>query len=91
MPMPATFGRYPTRAQFIDYLENYAAKFDLRPEFNVPVHSVRRDAGTVARRHGRTVRNGADRCYRDRWADFPNVPEWPGMSEFDGPILHLVR
>ena len=88
MPMPATFGRYPTRAQFIDYLENYAAKFDLRPEFNVPVHSVRRDAEQWRVDTGAQSVTAPIVVIATGWADFPNVPEWPGMSEFDGPILH---
>ena len=43
LPMPASFGRYPSRTQFIDYLQDYAKKFDLEPIFDTPVRSVRRD------------------------------------------------
>jgi cation diffusion facilitator CzcD-associated flavoprotein CzcO len=31
LKMPASFGRYPSRAQFVEYLESYAAKFALKP------------------------------------------------------------
>ena len=37
------YGRYPSRAQVVEYLEAYAAKFELRPVFNTPVRTVRRD------------------------------------------------
>jgi cation diffusion facilitator CzcD-associated flavoprotein CzcO len=28
LPMPRAYGRYPSRAQVVDYLETYAARFD---------------------------------------------------------------
>jgi len=31
--MPSAYGRYPSRAQVVDYLESYAARFDLKPVF----------------------------------------------------------
>ena len=43
LPIPKVYGRYPSRAQVVEYLEAYAAKFDLRPVFNAPVRAVRCD------------------------------------------------
>src|SRR5271155_2522854 len=43
LPIPKAYGRYPSRAQVIEYLEHYTAKFDLKPVFNAPVHAVRRE------------------------------------------------
>jgi len=40
---PQTYARYPSRAQFVEYLENYAKRFDLRPVFNANVLAIRRD------------------------------------------------
>ena len=37
LPMPKAYGRYPSRAHVVEYLEAYAAKFDLKPVFNAPV------------------------------------------------------
>jgi len=31
--MPSAYGRYPSRAQVVAYLESYAARFDLEPVF----------------------------------------------------------
>lgn len=42
LPMPRSYGRYPSRAQVVAYLENYAAHFHLQPIFNSVVRSVRR-------------------------------------------------
>ena len=38
--MPKAYGRYPSRAQVVEYLEAYAAKFGLKPVFNAPVRAV---------------------------------------------------
>ena len=39
LPIPKAYGRYPSRAQVIEYLEAYAAKFALKPVFNAPVRA----------------------------------------------------
>lgn len=88
LPMPSAWGRYPSKAQVVSYLESYAATFDLKPVFNAPVKSVRRD-GAMWRAQT------AEGAYRSRvvvlatgWADFPHAPTWPGMDTFAGPIVH---
>src|SRR5437870_5552097 len=43
LPMPRDYPTYPSRAQVVDYLENYAARFDIRPVFNAEVSRVVRD------------------------------------------------
>jgi cation diffusion facilitator CzcD-associated flavoprotein CzcO len=43
MAMPRTYPRFPSRAQVVEYLENYAAYFDLCPIFNSTVRTVKRD------------------------------------------------
>ncbi|CAO2824169.1 unnamed protein product [Amaranthus hypochondriacus] len=43
MPFPKSFPKYPTRRQFIDYLESYATHFDINPHFNECVQSAKYD------------------------------------------------
>jgi cation diffusion facilitator CzcD-associated flavoprotein CzcO len=43
MPMPRTHPLYPSREQMVRYLEEYAARFDIRPAFNMTVSRIRRD------------------------------------------------
>src|SRR5271169_6877328 len=43
LPMPKAYGRYPSRAQVVEYLEAYAAKFALKPVFKTAVSAIRRD------------------------------------------------
>ena len=88
LPMPASFGRYPSRTQFIDYLQDYAKKFDLEPIFDTPVRSVRRDGSRWRVEAGEGSATAPIVVVATGWADFPNVPKWPGMEAFDGPIVH---
>src|SRR6202021_3031100 len=43
MTMPPTYPVYPSRLQVVEYLESYAARFDIRPVFNTAVASIRHD------------------------------------------------
>ena len=88
LPMPRAYGRYPSRAQLVEYLEAYSERYDLRPVFGAEVQAVRRvgqmwrveTAGPAVDAPVVVVATG--------WADFPHSPQWPGMEAFDGPILH---
>jgi cation diffusion facilitator CzcD-associated flavoprotein CzcO len=88
LPIPASYGRYPSRAQFVDYLESYARKFDLRPTFNAPVTAVRRDGDAWRVEAGENAARSSIVVVATGWADFPHLPRWPGMADFQGPILH---
>jgi cation diffusion facilitator CzcD-associated flavoprotein CzcO len=91
MPIPSSFGRYPSRAQFVDYLETYATKFDLRPQFNSPVSAVRRDGERWRVEAGARSATTPIVVVATGSADFPNAPKWPGMESFRGAILHSSR
>ncbi|OIW11242.1 hypothetical protein TanjilG_28333 [Lupinus angustifolius] len=41
LPFPEDFPEYPSKKQFIDYLETYAEKFEINPQFNECVQSAR--------------------------------------------------
>lgn len=88
LAMPRAYGRYPSRAQVVEYLEAYAAKFDLKPVFNAPVHAVRRDGRAWRAEAGAASRTAPIVVVATGWADYPYAPTWPGMDEFVGEILH---
>ena len=88
LPIPAAFGRYPSRAQFVGYLEGYAKKFNLNPTFNAPVGAVRRDGAGWRVEAGEHSARAPIVVVATGWADFPNRPQWPGMVDFRGEILH---
>jgi len=41
--MPEDFPEYPSKKQFINYLVNYANKFEINPQFNKCVQSAKYD------------------------------------------------
>jgi cation diffusion facilitator CzcD-associated flavoprotein CzcO len=86
--MPASYGRYPPRAQFVDYLESYAAKFSLKPKFNAAVSAVRRAGGLWRVEAGAHSAGAPIVVIATGSADFPFSPKWPGMDSFEGPIVH---
>jgi len=90
-PMPASFPRYPSRAQVVDYLEDYAAHFDLRPVFDCAVQAIRREGSTwrVAANQKSWVAPVV--VLATGWADFPNVPTWPGSDLYRGRVVHSSR
>ncbi|KAI7739031.1 hypothetical protein M8C21_008361 [Ambrosia artemisiifolia] len=90
MPFPKDFPTYPTKQQFLSYLEAYAKKFDLKPVFNTTVVRVEYDRGCgLWRVKTKTIE------YVSRWVIVATgenaeevVPKFEGMNEFTGPILH---
>ncbi len=88
LAMPPAYGRYPSRANVVEYLENYALKFDLKPMFNAPVSAVRRDGRGWRAEAGEKSRSAPIVVVATGMADSPYSPKWAGMAAFDGPILH---
>jgi cation diffusion facilitator CzcD-associated flavoprotein CzcO len=88
MTMPKAFGRYPSRAQFVEYLEAYAAHFALKPVFDCGVRVVSRD-GAMWRVDGDEMTVTAPVVVMATgWADFPHRPRWPDMAAFRGEVIH---
>uniref|UniRef100_A0A7N0TBY0 Flavin-containing monooxygenase n=1 Tax=Kalanchoe fedtschenkoi TaxID=63787 RepID=A0A7N0TBY0_KALFE len=96
MPFPENFPTYPTKQQFIRYLESYATRFDIKPKFDVAVISAEHDARFGFWRVA-TVALAAEVVveYECQWlivAAGENaeavVPEIEGLGEFVGPVVH---
>jgi cation diffusion facilitator CzcD-associated flavoprotein CzcO len=91
LPMPSSYGRYPSRAQVVEYLDRYAAEFDLKPVFNTTVSAVRRNGRLWRAEAGDKTTEAPVVVVATGFADFPYAPTWPGMETFGGPILHSSR
>ncbi|XP_058201937.1 indole-3-pyruvate monooxygenase YUCCA6 [Rhododendron vialii] len=97
MPFPQDFPNYPSKQQFVEYLEDYARKFDIRPVFNETVARAEYDSGAGYWRV-RCAGGGSgeeEREYVSRWlvvATGENaeevVPEVEGREEFGGSVVH---
>ncbi|KAF4354541.1 hypothetical protein F8388_022263, partial [Cannabis sativa] len=90
MSFPSDFPTYPSKRQFVQYLEEYAERFHIRPRFNQTVSSAEYD-NTVGLWRVRT----SESEYVCRWvivATGENAealePEIKGIGEFGGPIRH---
>lgn len=97
LPFPDHYPEYPTKRQFIDYLENYASHFDINPKFNECVQSARYDE-TSGLWRVKTVSSSGEMEYICRWlvvATGENaervMPEIEGLSEFKGEIIHACE
>ncbi|KAE8689000.1 Indole-3-pyruvate monooxygenase YUCCA6 [Hibiscus syriacus] len=95
MGFPSDFLTYPTKQQFVNYLESYARRFNIRPRFDETVSRAEYDS-TIGFWHVRSVGSkGNETEYVCRWlvvATGENaeavVPEIEGMVEFGGDIRH---
>ncbi|XP_061348410.1 probable indole-3-pyruvate monooxygenase YUCCA3 [Gastrolobium bilobum] len=95
-PFPEDFPEYPTKFQFITYLESYAKHFNITPQFNETVQSAKYDE-TFGFWRVKTIRKSgvSEVEYICRWlvvATGENsekiVPEFEGLEEFGGHVMH---
>ncbi len=88
LDMPRSFPLYPSRQQVVDYLENYAAQFGIKPAFGTSVASLRHQDGQWCA----TVAGGAVRApiavVATGMADAPYRPSWAGMDSYRGSVIH---
>ncbi|XP_071907714.1 indole-3-pyruvate monooxygenase YUCCA2-like [Coffea arabica] len=97
LPFPKDFPTYPTKQQFISYLESYAKHFDLEPAYNNTVVSAEFDEGCGfwRVRTGVGLKGDQETEYVCQWlivATGENaeeiVPDFEGMDKFLGPVVH---
>ncbi len=88
IPYPPDTPRYPSRAQVVEYLENYASRTGLDIRFAQEVAAATRVAGrwkvtTKDTEYAAPYLVVAAGNVRE-----PRVPSWPGMDQFAGTVLH---
>lgn len=90
MGFPKNFPRYPTKQQFISYMESYAAHFSIEPRFNQMVQMAEFHCSCRVWR----VKT-QDFEYFSRWVIVatgenaePIIPEILGTEKFQGLIVH---
>lgn len=86
--MPRSYGRWPTRDQVIEYLEDYARKERLRVEFNTQARRITRSNG--AWRVETTVGDldASAVVVAVGYDHDPFLPEWPGREGFTAELIH---
>lgn len=86
---PDQYPLYVPRNKLLEYLENYASEFSIKPEFNLKVSSVKKEHnlwktefenGTSYTSQNVIIATGVNRV--------PNIPQWKNQDKFKGHILH---
>ena len=89
---PEHYPQYVSRAELVDYYENYAKKFNINPHFNCKVIAVQKinnhwqvrcENGEVFEAENVVVATGLNRI--------PKVPHWKGQEEYRGEIIHASK
>ncbi|CAK9323592.1 unnamed protein product [Citrullus colocynthis] len=97
LPFPREFPEYPSKKQFIQYLQSYTQKFEINPQFNETVQSARFDhTSALWRLKTQSSISGQVVEYVCQWlvvATGENaecvIPEIDGLNEFSGEVLHV--
>ena len=89
--MPGGTSYYPTRDEALEYLADYERRYEVPIVRPVRVHNVRRDdetfvVGTSTGEFGARVIVSATGT-----SSAPNVPTFPGQTEFAGSVIHSAR
>jgi len=88
MPMPRSYPAYPSRAQVVDYLQNYAARFGITPSFSTEVSRIRREGALWLAETGGASLAAPIAIVATGIAGAPYRPSWPGLNLFSGSIVH---
>ncbi|XP_077210617.1 putative indole-3-pyruvate monooxygenase YUCCA9 [Tasmannia lanceolata] len=96
LPFPEKFPKYPSKNQFIEYLELYGKHFEISPRFNEWVQWAKYDEICGLWRVKSERSGGGEVEYICRWlvvATGENaesvVPEIEGIGEFGGQVIHV--
>jgi cation diffusion facilitator CzcD-associated flavoprotein CzcO len=91
VPFAADDPRYVSRARVVDYLEHYAARFDLKPRFGESVHSVRRRDGAWLVESTSSTISARDVVIASGNSAEPITPAVPGIAAFTGTTMHSAE
>ncbi|WP_080239889.1 flavin-containing monooxygenase [Spirosoma rigui] len=89
LPFPENYPTYVSRLELVDYLEQYAEHFGIRPRFNQPVTGIRRGpAGQWLVQTPTDLFKADQVIVATGYNRIPNVPDLPGQRAFRGIIWH---
>ncbi|MBA2397929.1 MAG: NAD(P)/FAD-dependent oxidoreductase [Bradyrhizobium sp.] len=88
MAMPPDYPAYPSRPQMVAYLESYAARFEIKPDFNTTVSRINRDGAHWCAETSRGPIVAPVIVVATGIADAPYRPSWPGLESYPGRMIH---
>ncbi len=87
-PFPENYPTYVSRLQLVNYLEEYANKYNIHPRFNTTVEQVSKESGRWSLRSSQGVMTSSHVIVAAGVNRIPTSPEWKGKSSFKGTIMH---
>jgi cation diffusion facilitator CzcD-associated flavoprotein CzcO len=88
LPFPASYPRYVPRHLMIEYLDSYAARFDLKPRFGEAAGSVRRHGNEWHVESTSSSISAPHVVIASGFNAEPVTPSVPGMETFKGKVMH---
>ena len=88
LPLPRHYPKYPSRSQVIEYLEQYAAHFQLEPQFGQEVLAAERAGEQWQTRTQDRLYTSRNLVLATGYSRVPFVPDVPGRELFQGRVLH---
>jgi len=90
-PFPAAYPRYVPRNLMIEYLDRYAAHFDLKPRFGDAARSVRRQGNDWFIQGTPSSISAPHVVIASGLNAEPVTPSLPGMEKFKGKVVHSAN
>jgi putative flavoprotein involved in K+ transport len=87
-PIPKDYGSWVARDDVVRYLEAYADHHGIRPAFGTTIERVDRRDGGWTLRSPQGEREAAHVVVATGYNHTPRIPDWPGVSDFGGELLH---
>ena len=88
VPFPAAYPRYVPRNLMIEYLDRYAAKFDLKPRFGDAARFVCRDGNDWRIQSASSSISAPYVVVASGFNAEPVIPSIPGMEKFRGKLIY---
>ena len=88
LPFAKELPRYLSRADFVTYLESYAARFSIAPRTGEAVRRVGAADGVFVVESARAVYRARALVIATGYSRIPNPERLPEQERFRGPVLH---
>ena len=89
MPFPDEYPTYVSRQQLVDYMDRYAAHFDVNPKFGVEIVSINKTGAgweAVSQKGEKYLTKNI--IVATGLNSAPKIPVWKGQELFKGDITH---